>query len=70
VSAALSFEVFGKPVTQGSKAWALWRVAVSEAASHRASLLRAPNPQGYGLNYPAPTLVTVTVSDPITWPVS
>ena len=38
------------------------------AASHRASLLRAPNPQGYGLNYPAPTLVTVTVSDPITWP--
>lgn len=40
------------------------------AASHRASLLRAPNPQGYELNYPAPTLVTVTVSDPITWPTS
>ncbi len=32
MSTALSFEVFGKPVTQGSKAWALWRVAVSEAA--------------------------------------
>jgi len=40
------------------------------AAEHRAGLLRAPNPQGYGLNYPAPTLVTVTVSDLVTWPAS
>lgn len=40
------------------------------AAYYRATLLRDPVAQGYGLNYPTPISVTVTVSDPITWPTS
>jgi len=40
------------------------------AAHYRATLLRDPVAQGYGPNYPTPTSVTITESDPITWPMS